>query len=221
MTNKEAWNRFGYPGREGGEWMTPKDNWKTSTQLKIIVDEAKKELHIGFQYSKGKLDWILNLIFPALPLPFITKKIGNCRVHLGMWLKLVNVESELLKLVYEYQKKKGYKIFLYGHSQGGGFAKVVHVFLRKEGYTVEKTVTWGALRVFSWFSSIAWFAKDIVSYQHRSDIVCHLPFFLMGFKGCGQKKKVGEQLWRPWHIVMPWKFYKIEYEAHTSYGNFE
>ena len=235
MTNKEAWNLFGYPGKahpsekngmkcitktEYG-WETPRKGWKTSTQWKIVVDDINKVIHIAFQYSKGKIDWLFNFIFPLLPLPYISKKIGNCRVHGGMGIKLSNIEPEINKVVYEYQRKKGYAIRLYGHSQGGGFAKVVHAYLRHSGYNVEKTITWGALRVFSWFSNISYFAKDIISYQHISDIVCHVPFVIMGFKGVGEKKIVGDKLWKWYDIFRPWKLYKKEYIAHTSYGEYE
>jgi len=248
MVNKELWPILGYPGNsfpkgelrcitgtlESNGWETPRKNWKTSTQWKILVNDISKELKIAFQYSKGKVDWLFNFLFLLLPLPFLTKKIGNCRIHLGMWLKILNIENELMNVIREYSGK-GYKIRLYGHSQGGGMAKAAHFFIRKKGYSIEKTHTWGAPRVVSLLSNQAWVAKDIVSYESAYDIVPHVPFnffpngiifaalavymylfkeyyvltgvFSFFFFTC-LYKSTGTRIgpWKWYHCFMPWKW---------------
>lgn len=114
-------------------------------------------------------DSIIDAIWDAWAVPWRPSELGVW-VHRGVWKQTSALAEKILP---ELPKNK--KIYVTGHSLGGGIAQQFAALLRKRGYTVARLTTFGSMK--SGYEGLKWETYDIPGYRYvrDGDTVPELP----------------------------------------------
>jgi len=160
------------------------------TDTQYCLELKKGILTIDFQGSVSFEDWIHNFSF------FKRWHHGDL-VHSGFLKKWLAVRQ----FIYDFINKNKHEIdyvITRGHSQGGAIALLAYLDLKRINRLFRpKCITFGAPRVFSVFQKKSEFEK-VAQIETRRDIVCRVPLWLMFFKHCGRRVKIGPKSWIDW-----------------------
>lgn len=182
-----------------------KGPWKTidiERDIEIKHTTVDGELHIYFQGSTSRRDWVINFSF--FP-PLCDYRLKGKRVlsHRGFAKSMGRSWAYVAKLI---RAQKPSKILVCGYSQGAAYAeKMAAIIMAKTGIPVE-AVIFGGPPVW-WILPGAIRQKlnvRLTRINHRGDIVWIIPH-VVGLRGYGIRLKIG----RPWR----WKFWENHYPA--------
>lgn len=145
-------------------------------------------LHIYFEWSNSKEDWINNFDFPAKPYRDMTDKWYAHRGFLKVWK---TIEPYLQAEICDSTIKK---IIIGGYSHGAAIALLCHEYckfnrpdIEIEGYGFgSPRVLWGPVR-----KAVKDRFKGFVVIRNNNDIVTHLPPLVFGFRNVGTMLVVG------------------------------
>lgn len=117
-------------------------------------------------------DSVMDAILDAWAIPWKPRELGVW-VHRGVW-KQTSALAE--KIIPELPRNK--KIYVTGHSLGGGIAQQFAALLRKKGFTVARLTTFGSMK--SGYEGLAWETCNIPGYRYvrEGDTVSTLPLSL-------------------------------------------
>lgn len=141
--------------------------------------KVEKTLHIRFEWSNGKTDWLNNFDFPAKPYRDMNDKWYAHRGFLRVW-KVIEPHLEEAILDPEINK-----INISGYSHGAAIALLCHEYCKFNRSDCEVTgvgfgcprVIWGFLRY-----SVKKRVEDFVVVRNKRDIVTHVPPAIFGYR---------------------------------------
>jgi hypothetical protein len=145
--------------------------------------------------------WLLNFMAWKKPYKRMARK---WYVHRGFLKRWDDHKEEFASFFDEGVKE----VHISGYSQGGAVAVLAHEWVgfhypQLTCYTTCK----GAPRCISCFglSKIKDRFAGVTRFEHRGDIVCHLPPSFFGYRHVGERVRVGKWTWKFW-------------KAHQGYG---
>lgn len=170
----------------------PWETWNKERDIEVRIEWVEPSiLLLTFQGSTSKTDWLINFDFFIKPY----KRMDQVWfAHRGYIKSYKSIRDRVLE-----EAEKAEKVYVYGFSQGAGYAVLTHEDLKFHGVAVE-TVAYAPPRVF-WFLFLKRIAdrfEDLTIVINRGDIVTMVPPWIMGFRHVGLKKLVGSSLsWIP------------------------
>lgn len=138
----------------------------------IYCNDEEKTIHVMFQESASKLDWIINFLFPIIPAI-----VGGCPYWftLGWWMSWCSGKDLVMQAVgYEILKHPSYEVRCEGFSYGGAVAQICGVEIYERFGIKPVLETFGApkplVSLWSKFMARRCF-KKIKQWANWSDIV--------------------------------------------------
>jgi hypothetical protein len=143
--------------------------------------ESNGVLSIYFRPTYPNLDeWLNNLNFLVIPYSNMKRKF---LVHRGFLKAYKSIRKDLWDTVEEFLVIHN-KVRIYGYSRGGALATLAHEDLNYKFNADIKTITFGAPRVFSWFTPRDRFT-GLTNYIVKTDLVTKVPPWWLGFTRVG------------------------------------
>jgi len=159
----------------------PIEQWQTiGDDTQYLVFDTPNEFVIAFYGTNSLKDLKNDLCFPKkpyknMPVPF--------KVHGGFLNVWKAINDYFITLVKDIDRP----ITIVGHSYGGAIATLCMEdlwFNYPDKRGTLKMVTYGAPRVIGWknHNQIAERWSNATMYCNELDVICHVPFFFMGFR---------------------------------------
>lgn len=167
-----------------GHWMRVSE-----TDTEWAIKRGKDYIVITFKGSTSNLDWRQNFRFWYAPYKDMPKKWF---AHAGFVAKWKSIQPAVMAAVGK-AVVRGDFIRFAGYSQGGALAVLAHedaVFNYPD--TVVTTITFGAPRVIAFGHNIKDRFDELFQFQHRGDLVPHVPPWIFGYHHVGDKVKQGK-----------------------------
>jgi len=121
-------------------------------------------------------DSLLDVAVDMIAWPWKPSKLG-CWVHRGVWVQALCLYEQI-----EPTLNTQDKLYITGHSLGGGLANVVTALLVKDGYSVERMSTFGSMK--AGFKGLSHLTEAVPGerYVRDGDSVTSLPLSVLMFK---------------------------------------
>ncbi|MGE3845223.1 MAG: lipase family protein [Vicinamibacterales bacterium] len=175
-----------------------------STTLYAGIDDASRTAFVIFRGTDQPLDWVINLAFLPLPLAHplahggIVAAWKLAKRRFAPWLR-----AEVGRFD---------RVVVSGHSLGGGLALACAYDLQREGFHIERCVTVGAPRVYTFLSADKVATKlgnRIIRVVRQQDLVPQVPPAWLGFRHVGTEwnyvgELMGEREAEPFARVSEW-----------------
>jgi len=147
------------------------------TQAYIAIDTQMGEISVAFRGSSNIINWIQNVAFPVMQLPWPGAKAG-VKVHSGFYDSYNSIRGGVVAAVNRARGKcPSCTLNVLGHSLGGAQALLCALDLTLQGLKVSSVYTFGCPRVGDPRFANWW--DDVVGNHYRSvhyrDIVPHVP----------------------------------------------
>jgi len=160
------------------------------------VEVERDTLYLLFEWSRGRLDWFHNLLFPAKPYKNMSK-LWFCHMgFLRVWRAMRDeVEKKVLRELKLHPRVRN--IVCIGYSHGGAislFATEDMEYLYGDAYYVKgygfgaPRVVWGLLP-----RAVKNRLQSFKVVRNVPDLVTHVPPVLLGFRHVGEVICIGEK----------------------------
>lgn len=137
----------------------------------IEVDDANRTQWIAVRGSSNLKNWMLN--FQYMQRPF-DKNFETHRVvidlHTGFYVAADDVYRAILPHL-----KQNYKTRLTGHSLGGAIAVILMMFLKEDGYQIDKCITFGQPKITDKRGALQCQHLPLLRVVNHEDVVPFLP----------------------------------------------
>lgn len=133
----------------------------------VEQDHAKKTQHIAMPGSLNLKDWLEDFDIFLKP-----EARHGIPLHRGFEDSALAVRSEVTPLL-----KKEYRTYVAGYSMGAGIAAILSLYLRDDGYTLARTVTFGQPRVTNAVGAAKLASLPITRVVNADDFVSMVPTF--------------------------------------------
>jgi hypothetical protein len=135
------------------------------------VDDRRQIQWIAVRGSQNLRNWFLNLRYMQRPF---TKNFQNRRVLVDLHWGFYEAAEEIYKAILPYLRPD-YPIRLTGHSLGGAIAVLLLMFLKEDGYAIERCVTFGQPKVTDQRGADQCQHLPLLRVVNHQDIVPLLP----------------------------------------------
>ncbi len=162
------------------------------TDTHCLVAEFQDCFALAFRGSASVKNWIEDAEFKRT-LFLQSAAAGHVEVHEGFFRCYDSIIVALSRLlggssVFKYQNCK--PLFVFGHSLGGALAILAALELNKQGFSIAQVITFGAPRVGN--KNFARLYDSVLRPRtfrivNQNDIVPRLPFWITGYRHCGQE----------------------------------
>ncbi len=142
------------------------------TEVKYFLgfNDARKVQVVGVRGSVNDVNWRLNRDRRGVPDP-----ATGAILHAGFKRAADAVYADLKPRL-----KSGYRTYLVGHSLGGAVAAVLGVLLQRDGWTVDRVITFGQPKFTDEAGAKAFADLPLVRVVNQNDIVPLLPDTVAG-----------------------------------------
>jgi hypothetical protein len=145
------------------------------TQVKYFLgfNDARKVQVVGVRGTVNEVNWSLNRDRRGVSDP-----ASGAILHAGFKRAADALYADLKPRL-----KPGYRTYLVGHSLGGAVAAILGIYLQRDGWPVERVVTFGQPRFTDVRGATAFAALPLVRVVNQNDIVPLLPDTIAGSTG--------------------------------------
>lgn len=156
--------------------------------VEVLHDD--KKIRVKFQESHSVTDWILNFVFPIIPV-LIHGKLYN--IAIGWWLSWYSGREIVLHEIYTaIAENPDYEIEICGYSFGGAISQICGIELYERLKIKSTLITFGSPRPL--FGLCALWAKrcfkSVTQYAYWNDIVTWCPPIFLYFTV--KNKRIGK-----------------------------
>jgi hypothetical protein len=142
------------------------------TEVKYFLgfNDARKVQVVGVRGTANDVNWQLNRDRRGVPDP-----ATGAILHAGFKRAADAIYADLKPRL-----KAGYRTYLVGHSLGGAVAAILGVYLQRDGWPVDRVITFGQPKFTDAAGAKAFAGLPLVRVVNQNDIVPLLPATISG-----------------------------------------